>query len=140
MKFGMILLLLMRGRRKSRDTKLTCFALNMKIFICLKMKVQMKCLLGSPRSIIALSSLGDKIDNDQKIRKVIRALPKSQEVKATTLKELNDREEMDFSSFIGNLKAHEMEMKVREEREAPKNKAVAFNVTLSSFDDVISLI
>ena len=44
----------------------------------------------------ALSSLGDKIDNDQKIRKVIRALPKSWEVKATTLKELNDREEMDF--------------------------------------------
>ena len=43
----------------------------------------------------ALSSLGDTIDNDQKIRKVIRALPKAWEVKATTLKELNDREEMD---------------------------------------------
>ena len=46
----------------------------------------------------ALSSLGDNIDNDQKIRKVIRALPKSWEVKATTLKELNDREEMDFTT------------------------------------------
>ena len=66
----------------------------------------------------ALSSLGDNIDNDQKIWKVIRALSKSWEVKATTLKELNDREEMDFSGFIGNLKTHEMEMKVREEREA----------------------
>ena len=66
----------------------------------------------------ALSSLGDNIDNDQKIRKVIRALPKSWEVKATTLKELNDRKEMDFSGFISNLKTHEMEMKVREEREA----------------------
>ena len=60
----------------------------------------------------ALSSLGDKIDNDQKIRKVIRALPKAWEVKATTLKELNDKEEMDFSGFIGNLKTHEMEMKL----------------------------
>ena len=57
----------------------------------------------------ALSSLGDKIDNDQKIWKVIRALLKSWEVKATTLKELNDREEMDFSSFIGNLKTHKIE-------------------------------
>ena len=55
-----------------------------------------------------LSSLGDIIDNDQKIRKVIRALPKSWEVKATTLKDLNDREEMDFSGFIGTLKTHEM--------------------------------
>ena len=69
-----------------------------------------------------LSSLSDKIDNDQKIRKVIRTLPKSWEVKAITLKELNDREEMDFSGFIGNLKTHEMEMKVREEREAPRRK------------------
>ena len=51
-----------------------------------------------------LPSLGDFIDNDQKIRKVIRVLPKASEVKATTLKTLNDCEEMDFSGFIGNLK------------------------------------
>ena len=47
-----------------------------------------------------LSSLDDEIDNDQKVRKVIRALSKTWEVKAATLKELSDREEMDFSSFI----------------------------------------
>jgi len=67
-----------------------------------------------------LSSLGDFIDNGQKIRKVIRALPKAWKVKATMLKELNDREEMDFSGFIGNLKTHEMEVKVREKREPPR--------------------
>ena len=59
-----------------------------------------------------LSSLGDTIDNNQKIQKVIRALPRAWEVKATTLKELNDREEMDFSNFIGNLKTHEMKIMV----------------------------
>ena len=59
-----------------------------------------------------LSSLGESINNDQKIRKIIRALPKSWEVKATILKDLNDREEMKFSGFIGNLKTHEMKMKV----------------------------
>ena len=41
-----------------------------------------------------LSSLGDVIDNDQRVRKIIRALPPSWEVKATTLKELNDKEEI----------------------------------------------
>ena len=55
--------------------------------------------------------------------------------KATTLKELNDREEMDFSSFIRNLKTHEMEMKVREERETPKKKAIAFKATPSTIDE-----
>jgi len=39
-----------------------------------------------------LASLGNAIDNDQKTRNVIRALFKYWEVKATTLKELNDRE------------------------------------------------
>ena len=47
-----------------------------------------------------LSSLFDSINNDQKIRKVIRALPKNWEVKATTLKELNDREEMTSLSLL----------------------------------------
>ena len=40
-----------------------------------------------------LTSLGDAIDNDQEMRKVIRALPPSWEVKLTLLKELNEKEE-----------------------------------------------
>ena len=42
----------------------------------------------------ALSSLGDDISNNQKVCKVIRALPSSWEIKATTLKELNDKDEI----------------------------------------------
>ena len=42
---------------------------------------------------------------------------------------------MDFSGFIENLKTHEMEMKVREEREAPKKKAIAFKATLTIHDE-----
>ena len=57
---------------------------------------------------------------------MIRALLKAWEVKATTLNELNDHEEMDFSEFIGNLKTHEMKMKVCEGRESPKKKPIAF--------------
>jgi len=78
-----------------------------------------------------LSSLGDAIDNDQKVRKVIRALLKAWEVKATTLKELNDPEEMDFSRIIGNLKTHKMKMKTREGREPTKKKFIAFKATPS---------
>ena len=63
--------------------------------------------------------------------KVIKALLKFWEVKATTLKELNNREEMNFSGFIRNLKTNEMEMKVREEREPLKKKAIAFRASLS---------
>ena len=71
----------------------------------------------------SLAYLGDTIDNDQKVRKVIRALSPSWEVKATALKELNDKEEMELiilisnlkTSLISNLKTYKMERKVREE-------------------------
>ena len=76
--------------------------------------------------INGLASLGDVIDNDQKVRKVIRALP-PWEVKATTLKELNDKEEMELIGLIGNLKTHEMERNDREEMAPQKKKMIAFH-------------
>jgi len=60
-----------------------------------------------------LTSLGDKIDNNQKVRKVICALPLSWEVKPL---ELNDKEEVEFISLFGNLKTHEVKRKDREEK------------------------
>ena len=75
------------------------------------------------------------IDNDRKVRKVIRALPKAWEVKATTHKELNDREEMDFSDFIENLKIHEMKMKVCEGRKPTKKSSITFKATPSIVED-----
>ena len=37
---------------------------------------------------------------------------------------------MDFSGFIENLKTHEMEMKVREERETPKKRKLLLSKLL----------
>ena len=81
-----------------------------------------------------LTSLGDAIDNDQKVRKIIRALPPSWEVKATTLKELNNKEEIKFIGLIGNLKIHKMERKAREEM-APQKKKITFKFTPTIPDD-----
>jgi len=45
------------------------------------------------------------------VRKIIRALPPSLEVKTTTLKELNHKEEVELISLIRNLKTREMKKK-----------------------------
>jgi len=82
-----------------------------------------------------LTSLGDGIDNYQKVRKVIWTLPPLWEVKATTLKELNDKEKMELISLIGNLKTHEMERKVREEKAPEKKKMLAFKSTPTISDE-----
>ena len=82
-----------------------------------------------------LSSLGDAIDNDQRVRKIIRALPPSWEAKATTLNELNDKEEMELIGLIGNLKTHEMERKAREDMAPSKKKTIAFKSQSYSDED-----
>jgi len=66
---------------------------------------------------MVLFSLSKSISNDQMVRKIIRALLKSWEVKATTLKEYNDKEKI---TFMGNLKTDEMEIKARENMEPKK--------------------
>jgi len=53
-------------------------------------------------------------------------------VKSTTLKELNDKEEM---SLIGNLITHEIERNVREEKAPQKKKILSFKFTPTISDD-----
>ena len=66
---------------------------------------------------------------------MIRALPLSWEIKATTLKELNDKDEMELIGLIGNLKTHEMEKKGREEAVPQKKKSITFKSSSTNYDD-----
>jgi len=69
-----------------------------------------------PRSLTNdLTSLGDAIDNNQKVRRVIRALPLLWEVKTIISKELNDKKYIELIGLISNLKTRERERKAREE-------------------------
>ena len=61
--------------------------------------------------------------------------PPSWKVKVTSLKELNDKEEIELISLSGNLKTDEMERKAREEMAPQKKKTIAFKSTPAIFDD-----
>ena len=82
-----------------------------------------------------LASLSDAIDNDQKVRKVIRALPQSWKVKTIILKEPNDKEKMQVIGHISNLKTHEMERKTRKEKVPLKKKSLTSKSTPTISDD-----
>ena len=56
-------------------------------------------------------------------------------VKSITLKELNDKEEMELIDLIENLKTHEMKRKVREERAPKKKKTLTFKSTPTISDN-----
>ena len=78
------------------------------------------------------SFLGDSIDNDKKVRRVIQALPQSWEVKSTTLKELNDKEEIDFMGLIENLKPMRLNEKWKKKRHCKIRKALHLKPLLPS--------
>ena len=67
------------------------------------------------------------------MRKIIRALSQAWEVKTISLKELNDREEMDFTAFMKILKTYEIEMKVRKDHEPQKENDIALKVSLKDY-------
>ena len=73
---------------------------------------------------IRFVSLGKPISNNQKVRKILGALSKYWEVKTTTLKELNDKEKIDFTAFVRNLRIHEMKMMARKDCEPHKKIGV----------------
>ena len=52
-----------------------------------------------------------------------------------TLKELNDREEMDFSRFIRNLKTHEWRLRFVERERTYQEEIIAFKATPSSIEE-----
>jgi len=45
------------------------------------------------------------------------------------MKELNNKEEMDFTAFMGNMKTNEIEMKARKDSEPQKENRVALNTS-----------
>ena len=51
-------------------------------------------------------------------------------VKTIILKELKDKEEMDFTALIGNLKTYEMKMKTRKDHDPYKKIGVALKAEL----------
>ena len=67
MKFGMFLSLLMRGRRKSRDPKIDLLRSQYENYYMLENESIDEMLTRFTKITNALCSLGDNIDNDQKI-------------------------------------------------------------------------
>ena len=49
--------------------------------------------------------------------------------KTTSLKELNDNEEIDFTAFMKNLNTNEMKMNAREDRESQKKISIALEAS-----------
>ena len=80
----------------------------------------------------SLASLGKEYTQDEKVRKVIRALTSDWKKKITTIEEANDLLIMSLENLIGNLMAYEVQLEDRKNDELQlqsKKKVLAFHTS-----------
>ena len=80
--------------------------------------------------VSTLESLGKTYTNGEKVRKILRSLPRSWDPKVTAITEAKDLDNFPFENFLGSLMAHEIIMKRNNEDESKKQKNVALKLKI----------
>ncbi|GFP80663.1 hypothetical protein PHJA_000209600 [Phtheirospermum japonicum] len=80
-------------------------------------------------------SLGSPISNERLVSKFLRSVTEKFNVKITAIEEAKDTSVMSFDELVGSLKAHEMELKIKQ----PKWKSIALISAPDSEDEDLDL-
>ena len=89
---------------------------------------------GLDNIVTSLKALGKNYSNGEKVRKILRSLPKEWDPKVTAIQEAKDLDNLSFDDLIGSLMTHEIMMK-RDDNEINRDKNHLFKVSHSSSDD-----
>ena len=82
-----------------------------------------------------LASLGKPIPSSDKVKKILRSLPKEWDAQVTAIMESKDLNKMEFSALIGSLINYEIVLKNRSSKAKPKEKNLAFKAREIISDD-----
>ena len=78
--------------------------------------------------VTTLEALGKTFTNGERVRKILKSLPRSRECKVTAITEAKDLDTLPFDILLGLLMTHEIMMKRNEVDDSKKNKNVAFKI------------
>ena len=131
MRFGRIWLLHTKEHHKSREPKFIFCIYNMKILICMKMRVLIIWLQDLRRLLTVFFPYVTPLTTIKRWKgySSTSSILGSQSYHR---KGLNDKEEMDFMGLIQNVKTLEMERQVREDKALPNIKIIAFKCSSSN--------
>lgn len=78
----------------------------------------------------ALKALGRTYDNAEKVRKILRCLPRSWNPKVTAIQEAKDLKTLPLEELLGSLETHELDIKRHsmEDEDNKKKKGIALKV------------
>lgn len=82
-----------------------------------------------------LASLGRSISSSDKVKKILRSLPREWDATVTAIMESKDLNTLEFSALIGSLINYEIVLKTRSSKAKPKEKNLAFKAKEISSDE-----
>ena len=85
--------------------------------------------------VIAKLNLGEKIEDANVVRKILRSLPKSFRAKVTAIKESKDLDEIKIQEHIGSLQTYELGLPSHKSSKSIALKTINEKIGDSSYED-----
>ena len=85
--------------------------------------------------VIAKLNLGEKIEDANVVRKILRSLPKSFRAKVTAIKESKDLDEIKIQEHIGSLQTYELGLPSHKSSKSIALKTINEKISDSSYED-----
>ncbi|XP_052188099.1 uncharacterized protein LOC127798498 [Diospyros lotus] len=99
------------GTNQVKETKINNLVHDYELFT-MKENEYIKDMYTRFNDIVStLESLGKTFTNGEKVRKILRSLPRSWDPKVTAITEAKDLDKLEFDNLLGSLMTHEIMMK-----------------------------
>ncbi|KAJ8768804.1 hypothetical protein K2173_023708 [Erythroxylum novogranatense] len=122
------------GTNQVRETKINMLLHDYEMFV-MKDGESISTMLDRFAEIInGLGNLGKHMTDSEKVKKILRSLPKEWDSQVTTIMESKDLNHLEFNALVGSLINYEIILKSRGGR-GKSQKSIALKVNISSLDE-----
>ena len=126
------------GTTQVKETKINMLLHNYELFIMKEGESITNMLDRFAEITNGLASLGRPISSSDKVKKILRSLPREWDATVTAIMESKDLNTLEFSALIGSLINYEIVLKTRSSKVKPKEKNLAFKAKEISSDEEVS--
>ena len=123
------------GTTQVKETRINMMLHDYELFTMMKGEIITSMLDRFLETTKGLASFGKPIPSSDKVKKILRSLPKEWDAQVTAIMESKDLNKIEFSALISSLIKYEIVLKSRNSKVKPKEKNLAFKAKEVASDD-----
>ena len=120
------------GTNQEKETRINMLVHKYELFQMEQNKIISSVFIHFTDIISGLKCLGKTYTNSDLVRKVLRSLPRSWKLKATTIQEVKDLNTYPLDELMGSFMTHELSMQQRSDEESKKKKTITLKAIISA--------